>query len=163
MSAFDISIRDLALKKQRKRLEQERRNLIYVVCDERIDKRQATFKNTIEGVDSIAYRVHNLYGAYEELFETAANFFENQIEGARYHTDLLRRMKINIDGIRPALISEPTYRLLDELRRFHHFFRHAYGVELDADRVDRIIQIAIQLKEPFQQDMEYFLTQLKPT
>ncbi|MFQ6044191.1 MAG: hypothetical protein ACE5PV_25330 [Candidatus Poribacteria bacterium] len=54
MSAFDISIRDLALKKQRKRLEQERRNLIYVVCDERIDKRQATFKNTIEGVDSIA-------------------------------------------------------------------------------------------------------------
>ena len=33
MSAFDTSIRDLALQKQRKRLEQERRNLIDVVCE----------------------------------------------------------------------------------------------------------------------------------
>lgn len=33
MSAFDTSIRDRALKKQRERLEQERRNLIDVVCE----------------------------------------------------------------------------------------------------------------------------------
>ena len=97
---------------------------------ERINSRQSTFKNTSEGVDSMAYQIHNLYGAYEELFETAANFFENQIEGARYHADLLRRMKIRIEGMRPNLLSESTYRLLDELRRFRHFFRHAYGVEL---------------------------------
>jgi len=128
----------------------------------RVNSRQATFKNAAEGVDSIAYQIHNLYGAYEQLFETAANFFENQIEGARYHADLLRRMKIEIEGMRPALLSESTYRLLDELRRFRHFFRHAYGVELDADRVDRIVQIAIELKEPFQQDMERFLAKLKP-
>ena len=130
---------------------------------ERVNSRKATFKNTSEGVDSMAYQIHNLYGAYEELFETAANFFENQIEGARYHADLLRRMKIRIEGMRPNLLSESTYRLLDELRRFRHFFRHAYGVELDADRVDKIVQMAIQLKELFQQDMESFLSHLKPT
>ena len=89
---------------------------------ERIRQRQATFKDTPEGVDSMAHQIHNLYGAYEELFKTAANFFENQIEGARYHADLLRRMKIEIEGMRPTLLSEPTYKLLDELRRFFCFF-----------------------------------------
>ena len=33
MSAFDTSIRDRALKKQRERLERERRNLVDVVCE----------------------------------------------------------------------------------------------------------------------------------
>jgi len=33
MSAFDTSIRDRALKKQRERLEQERSNLIDIVCE----------------------------------------------------------------------------------------------------------------------------------
>jgi len=128
---------------------------------ERIFRQQATFRDSEESVDSIAYRVHNLYGAYERLFEVVASFFENQIEGARYHTDLLRRMKMNIKGIRPALLSYPTAELLDELRRFHHFFRHAYAVNLDADRVGRIVDIAIKLKEPFRQDMESFLAQLR--
>ncbi len=129
---------------------------------ERIHQRQASFRNTEEGVESMAYHLHNLYGAYEEYFETVASFFENRIEGARYHADLLRRMKIEIEDIRPSLLSESTYALLDELRRFRHFFRHAYGVELDADRVDRIVRIALQLEGSFQQDKENFLTQLRP-
>lgn len=128
---------------------------------EHIFRRQATFRDSEEGVDSIAYRIHNLYGAYERLFEVVANFFENQIEGTRYHADLLRRMKMKIIGIRPALLSSSTAELLDELRRFHHFLRHAYAAKLDADRVSKIVQIALDLKEPFRQDMENFLAQLR--
>ncbi|MGQ9610793.1 MAG: ribonuclease toxin HepT-like protein [bacterium] len=79
-------------------------------------------KDTPEGIDSLAYHVHNLYGAYEELFESVVRFFENQIESVRYHKNLLFRMKMGISGIRPALLSEPTYLLLDEMRRFRHFF-----------------------------------------
>ncbi len=119
-------------------------------------------KNTPEGIDSIAYHVHNLYGAYEELFESIARFFENNVESTHYHTNLLFRMRMDISGMRPALLSEHTYKLLDEMRRFRHFFRHAYGVELNKDLVIRIAQIAIQLKEPFRHDMERFLEQLKP-
>jgi len=129
---------------------------------ERIKKRQSTFQDTSEGVDSMAYQIHNLYGAYEELFETVAGFFENRIEGVRYNADLLRRMKMEIEGIRPALLSRSTYTSLDELRRFRHLFRHAYGMELDTERIARIVQVALQLEEPFQQDMERFLTALRP-
>lgn len=128
----------------------------------RVCERQTSFKDSFEGIDSMAYQIHNLYGAYEELFEVVAASFENQIKGARYHIDLLRRMKTKIEGFRPALISHTTCELLYELQRFFHFFRHAYSAELDADRVDRIVKIAIQLKEPFRQDMNKFLEQLRP-
>ena len=128
---------------------------------QRISKQQATFRDSIEAVDSMAYQLHNIYGTYEELFEVVAGFFENQIGGARYHADLLRRMGTRIEGMRPALLSSSTAELLDELRRFHHFVRHAYAVNLDADRVGRIVQIALDLKEPFHQDMENFLAQLR--
>jgi hypothetical protein len=89
-----------------------------------------------------------------------AHFFENQIGGERYHADLLRRMKTEIKGVRPALISDNTWKLLHELQNFFHFFRHAYGEELDAERIDRVVSIAIKLKEAFHQEMEIFLEKL---
>lgn len=123
-------------------------------------ERQHTFKHKVEGVEGIAYHLHNLYGAYEQLFEVVAHFFENQIGGDRYHANLLRRMMTEIEGVRPALISESTWSLLHELQGFFHFFRHAYGEELDVERIERILQIAIQLKEPFYQEMQSFIKKL---
>ena len=128
---------------------------------ERILKRQPTFRGSAEGLDSMAYQLHNLYGAHEQLFEIVANFFENQVTGNRYHVDLLRRMETEIKGIRPALISHTIYKMLDKLRRFRHFFRHAYEAELEADKVGENVQTAIKLRELFRQDMESFLEQLK--
>lgn len=122
---------------------------------------QATFKDRVQDLNSMAYHLHNLYGAHEQLFEIVANFFENQVMGNRYHADLLRRMKTEIKGVRPALISHTTYKMLDKLRRFHHFFRHAYEAELEADKVDENVQTAVELREPFRQDMESFLEKLK--
>ena len=123
---------------------------------------KATFKDRIQDLNSMAYHLHNLYGAHEQLFEIVARFFENQITGNRYHVDLLRRMKTEIKGVRPALIPSITYELLDELQAFRHFFRHAYTAKLDADRVERVVRIAIKLKERFRRDMECFLAQLGP-
>jgi len=62
--------------------------------------------------------------------------------------------------MRPALISAELYELLDELRRFRHFFRHAYGVELDADKVGEAVGKAILLREPFHLGMMNFLDRL---
>ncbi|MBM3235264.1 hypothetical protein FJZ31_03085 [Candidatus Poribacteria bacterium] len=129
---------------------------------ERIHQRETTFRETTEGIDSMAYQIHNLYGTYEQLFETVAQFFENRIEGERYHTDLLRRMKLSIEGIRPALVSDEAFSLLDELRRFRHFFRHAYTAELKPEQVGEVVAMALQLKDVFQRDWEAFLAKLNP-
>lgn len=110
----------------------------------------------------MAYKLHNLYGAYEELFEIIADFFENQIEGTRYHMDLLRRMKLNIEGIRPSLLSQETYLLFDELRRFRHFFRHAYAVGLDPDRVEKMASAAVEIQNKSAKDLNKFMEILSP-
>ena len=122
-----------------------------------VRERLGNFKESQEKVDSMGYKLHNLYCAYEELFEIVARYFENQVEPERYHADLLRRMKLNIPGVRPALISEETYALLDELRRFRHFFRHAYGVDLDPERVEGVAKKAVELEDRFEGDLSNFL------
>jgi len=128
---------------------------------QKIEEKRPIFRKNEEGIESMAYKLHNLYGAYEEIFEIVASFFENQIEEVRYHTNLLQRMKIEIEGIRPAFISEETHRLLDELRRFRHLFRHAYDVKLDGEQIARILNIALKLKTKFIADLENFLKTLE--
>lgn len=128
---------------------------------EQILDEKPTFRDNAQNLKSMGYNIHNLYCAYEQLFAAVANFFENQIDGSRYHTHLLRRMRLVINGMRPALISPKTHEMLDELRGFQHFFRHAYGAELDPDRLERVVGIALQLRKPFRNDMDNFLEQLK--
>ncbi len=129
---------------------------------DRIEERLGTFAHSPEGVDSIGYQIHNLYGAFEQLFEEVARFFENQIDQARYQADMIRRMQLAIQGIRPALLSSETASDLDELRRFRHLFRHAYSADLDPDKVARLAAKVACIQRDFTQDLERFLTLLRP-
>ena len=128
----------------------------------RIEERLGTFAHSAEGVDSMGYQLHNLYGAFEQLFEEVARFFENQIEGIQYHAELIRRMQLEIEGIRPALLSTETASDLDELRRFRHLFRHAYTADLDSDKVAALAAKVVCIQRDFTQDFERFLALLRP-
>lgn len=115
-------------------------------------------------LESLAYQLHNLYCAFEDLFKIVAAFFENQIEDKiRYHLELLKRMTINIEGIRPALLSQESYQLLDTLRAFRHFFRHAYTYELDERKIMVVLEDALKLKTIYQKDIDLFLHGLNST
>ena len=129
----------------------------------RIEERRRTFdRGAAAEVDSLAYQLHNIYSAFEQLFEEVARFFENRIDEARYHADLIRRMQLEIRGIRPALLSEETASDLDELRRFRHLFRHAYATDLDPTKVAKLAAKAPGIRRAFEQDFELFLTRLRP-
>lgn len=109
-------------------------------------------------IETIAYQLHNLYCAYEDLFKIVAKTFENNItDKSKFHIELLKRMAISIEGVRPNLISEETFKLLDNLRSFRHFFRHAYSYELDERKVKIVLEDAYKLKEIFKKDLEVFL------
>lgn len=112
-------------------------------------------------VESTAYQLHNLYSAVEDLFKIVAGAFENSVADlSRWDTELLRRMTLNIDGVRPALLSPQSADLLHELRAFRHFFRHAYGQRLDFDRVEQNLVIARQLLPLLANDVASFLRAL---
>ena len=128
----------------------------------RIEERLGTFAHSAEGVDSMGYQLHNLYGAFEQLFEEVARFFENQVEGIQYHAELVRRMQLEIEGVRPALLSTETASDLDELRRFRHRFRHAYTADLDSDKVADLAAKVVCIQRDFARDLERFLALLRP-
>ncbi len=110
-------------------------------------------------LESVAYQIHNLYNAVEDLLKLVAAHFENQItDAARWHTALLQRMTQEIPGIRPALLSQECYLILNSLRGFRHFFRHAYGVPIDYIQLNINLEKARQLGSHLEQDVNNFLT-----
>ncbi|HHT9144153.1 MAG: hypothetical protein Q7J76_03305 [Candidatus Brocadiaceae bacterium] len=129
---------------------------IYAKLDERRQE-----ENRLTGIESIAYQLHNLYCAFEDLFKIIANTFENNIQDkASYHMELLKRMAISIEGIRPSLVSQESYALLDNLRSFRHLFRHAYSYELDIRKVRIVLDDAMKLREIYRKDTNIFLGNL---
>ena len=113
------------------------------------------------GIESLAYQLHNLYCAFEDLFKIVAETFENHIQDkAKYHMELLRRMTVSIEGVRPLLLSHESYILLDNLRSFRHFFRHAYSYEIDVRKVRIVLDDADKLREMFKKNVEIFLESL---
>ncbi len=128
----------------------------------KIEIRSKDFEKTPQQTESLAYQLHNLYCAFEDLFRIVADYFENNIiEKDRWHIDILKKMKIEIKGVRPPFISENVYSLLNELRAFRHFVRHAYGYELEPEKVGIVLSKAVKLKEIYQDEVESFLSLLK--
>ena len=96
----------------------------------------ATAPDSREKTSHLGYLLHNLYGALEDLFQEIARTFENSLEDpGRYHRELLKRMALEIPGVRPPLLSAGGHTLLNELRGFRHVFRHAYDYELSPRRL----------------------------
>ncbi|MEW6095844.1 MAG: hypothetical protein AB1567_04870 [bacterium] len=125
------------------------------------DRKQKRGKS---GIESLAYQLHNLYCAFEDLFKIVADTFDNHIQNKTYYyIELLKRMTITIEGIRPALISQENYELLDNLRAFRHLFRHAYSYELDERKIKIVLADAIKLKKRYQGDINIFLKSIEGT
>lgn len=110
-----------------------------------------------EMVESTGYWLHNLYCAYEDLFKLVSAFWENNVPAeGEYHVNLLKRMRIAIKDIRPALLSDAAYAYLNELRGFRHVFRHAYTYGLDDERVHYLMRKTIAAQKPLMTDVKCF-------
>jgi len=84
-------------------------------------------------------KTQQFYTALEDLFKQIAKTFENHIENlSSYHKELLMRMSMEIPGMRPAILSDQSVAVLDKVRSFRHFIRHAYDCELDPDELREI-------------------------
>jgi hypothetical protein len=134
-------------------------NRIFATLELRI---QSLVPENLEKLESIAYQLHNLYGAIEDLLKLVASYFENHISDvSQWHSQLLKRMMQPVKGVRPALISFESYDLLNALRGFRHFFRHAYGVPLDFGQLQSNLNKALHLKPIFDRDLDIFVELLR--
>ena len=126
---------------------------------EKIDERKG-LKNQFE-LEGLSLWLHHLYCAFEDLFKIVAKAFENNIiDEERYHIELLKRMTYEIDGVRPALLSGPSFKLLDTLRAFRHRLRHAYVYDLDKEKVTVVLDDALKLRALYKKDVGKFIRTL---
>jgi len=83
---------------------------------------------------AVGYYLHSFYNGCENMFVSIGRFFENDLRPDSWHADLLKRMRLELPGYRPAVIDEELYLLLNDFRGFRHIFRHSYSFELDWEK-----------------------------
>jgi hypothetical protein len=106
----------------------------------------------------VGYYLHVLYGLFENLFARIATTFGNQItDEAKWHSQLLRRMTLDVKDVRPRVIGRETFECLEVLRRFRHLFRNAYVLRFDPDRLGAAVQSAQRLEQLYRRDLSAFL------
>jgi hypothetical protein len=79
----------------------------------------------------VAQILDNTYTAVETALLRISQGFDNNLSHDRWHADLLDKMLLTKEGVRPRVLSDESHRLLTEIMRFRHFKR--YYLELDYD------------------------------
>ncbi|WP_008308712.1 hypothetical protein [Leptolyngbya sp. PCC 6406] len=113
-------------------------------------------------MDSIAYQIHNLYCAAEDLLKLVATACENQVgSSGGWHRTLLLRMSEPVPGVRPALLSEELFDGMNRLRGFRHFVRHAYVTEIDPSQLRSNLTLALTLATELPLAVQRFMAELE--
>lgn len=86
---------------------------------------------------AMASKVQSIYTGIESILKDTLEQVDGYTPtGENWHRKLLdQASRPSPDGIRVPLISGGTLKTLELLRKFRHFSRNAYGVELDAERI----------------------------
>ena len=102
-----------------------------------------------------AWSLHHAYSGIEAILERTMRTVEGSLpEGPDFHKTLLDAAGLSIEGVREPLLSETTVRALHDLRAFRHFVRHAYAVDLDAERLADLQRRTAALRPDLEQDLD---------
>ncbi len=104
-----------------------------------------------------AFTVNQVYTGVERIFRNIAVTFENNIDERLWHRALLDRMRLDIEDIRPKLLSDTAHDNLNELLAFRHYFRHAYDSDINEDKFKIIAASTLKLKEILSEDIGRFV------
>lgn len=67
-------------------------------------------------------------------------------------------MTLTIESVRPSVIGSESYEALGELRRCRHFFRHAYTMDLDWERMSLVLRkVDLLLRNRYRQELAEFI------
>lgn len=77
-------------------------------------------------------------------------------ESVSWHKEILKNVQIS-NGNRDFLITYETGVRLAEYLMFRHFFRHAYGFQLDWNKMKHLVNNINKLWEDVKREVELFL------
>ena len=107
--------------------------------------------------EACGYELHRLYNVLGKSFERVCEAFENHFEKrGDYHERLIERMTLDLPAIRPAFLPLAAREAVRELKAFRHLIRHAYDLQLRADRLAELASIAAAVSAQFPMWIEGF-------
>ena len=110
----------------------------------------------------MASNLHGIYLGCERIFTHIAETIDGDVpHGEDWHTLLLRQMRNEIPGIRPAVISTETGEVLDDLRRFRHVVRNVYTHRLDPVRLEKLVNDTSGMFTQLGMELSAFITFLE--
>ncbi len=121
-------------------IDQEVRNLERLLCE-----MNEIFSTTQEGsaarVRAAGSILHDFYTGVERIFRQIGVRIDQDLPREEdWHIQLLHRMAVPVEGIRPRVIDEKLEAKLEEYLRFRHLFRNIYGFELKWDRCQPLVE-----------------------
>ena len=105
----------------------------------------------------LADLLDTFYTCLETAFLRISHFFENELDKDRWHQDLLEKMRIEVPGLRVAVLSESSYQRLLELLRFRHFRRYYFEMKYDWDKLEYLQKKLLELEASIKKDFKHFL------
>jgi hypothetical protein len=129
------------------------------VVREALDKAVARFERGEEvAYEGCAHQLCRLYNAFEQMALRVTKVFENNLDDEQgWHSAVLNRLSIRIEGIRPALIPLDAKPALQELKAFRHVFVHAYELQLDPEKLALLLKYARQVADRLPAMVEEFV------
>jgi hypothetical protein len=132
-----------ALARLAKRIRKELDDLEKVL--QRIEEGWDRFQRSTDDyyLDGVALNIPGFYSGLERVFELIVTTVDGKKPGGgNWHQVLLRKMTDDIDSIRPAVISNISYKQLDEYRGFRHVVRNVYTYEFNPEKVKKLVEQA---------------------
>jgi len=106
--------------------------------------------------------LHDFYNSCERIFRRVNRDINGRsIQSEGWHKELLYRMTIEIEGIRPRVISEESAAELDDYLSFRHVFRNIYGFELKGERLDRLVDKFRRVSKNFIAEINEFIKKME--
>ena len=105
---------------------------------------------------AVAGYLHSFYTGCEAVLSRLARAFGPLPSGENWHRALLLEAAAPRE-VRPPVLSAETATVLLEFLRFRHFFRVAYGVELDIEKLRPRVDSAPEAFSRFRSDVSAFL------
>jgi hypothetical protein len=113
-------------------------------------------------LDAVALNLQGFYTGAEQAWEAIAVDVDGGLpQGANWHRELLRQVSAPLVGVRPAVLHDGTFQMMDELRRFRHVVRNVYSQNLDAARVSELGNDLPRCASMLRRDTEAFLSFLR--
>lgn len=157
MSAM-AEVRTLVGEVERTRMLLDRIDTFY---REFLERRAPERQRLPEDAIVIAEVFVNMYTCLETLFVRISQAFENSLDAPRWHQELLEKMTLEIEGMRPRVIGEDTCALAREFLRFRHFKRYYVEFEYDWDRIEYLQRKYEQFRRLVARDLEAFVRALR--